>query len=307
MEQNHFGWIFLNVGNFHDVIKGQPDNIYNGAPWNWYIEGKDGRLTQKRLISLWGAPLTAGAVLLMPCMYYTINFFKNRCFFVRKLTNSYFKEMGSFVICVVALYMTITRQIVLPYIGIALLIFIYYNRKNNKILIAGILLFAPIIGIVFFEVFWNYIYNGSTMTHIIRIQNAIEHLSFWGMGVGTFGTRFSGSIATESQYITVLGQLGIIPLGLYFVIFMYPMLYCKKRMKFLNKYSKTMICSLCFSSIVYMIAGTVSETVAAFTSIAQYDIFIGFSWGYCRQFQMESVEYEDKSNCDVLTTISQNT
>lgn len=91
------------------------------------------------------------------------------------------------------------------------------------------------------------IYNGSTMVHIIRLEEVISQISFWGSGIGSFGTRFAGAIATESQYLTLMGQLGVMAIITYLVILIYPILYCKHRIKQIEGEAKIMICSLCFS------------------------------------------------------------
>ena len=54
----------LGLDHFHSEIKGQPDLIFAGVPWSWHTDGRLGSMTRRRLISLWGAPLTSAAVLL---------------------------------------------------------------------------------------------------------------------------------------------------------------------------------------------------------------------------------------------------
>lgn len=161
-----------------------------------------------------------------------------------------------------------------------------------------------IIGISFFDIIWKYINDGSTITHILRIQQSVSQLSFWGRGVGTFGTRFSDTTATESQYITIVGQLGVIPFILYLAIFIYPLYFCRKKGKDFDDETKTIIYSLCMCGVVYGFAGIVSETVVAFTSMAQYYIFIGFAVGYCLQEEKNGGNVGDKNNWHVPTTVS---
>lgn len=271
---------FLELENYHIVIKGQPDVLYNGVPWNWHTSGSDGTLTQNRLISVWAAPLTAGFVLLLPTLYYTIIFLKDNKLIVRVLTGKYLVNLRNFLICVVGLYLTYTRQTILPYILISFLILIYFNKKNRKAIIVGGIIFAILLGGTLISTFWEYIYNGSTIVHIEQLINALNSIKFWGSGVGTYGTRFSNTIATESQYVTVMGQLGVIPLFLYLYVYIYPIVVCIKRLNIVNR-NKAMVCSICFSGCVFLVAGLASETVAAFTSIAQYYVLMGAAWGYC--------------------------
>ena len=100
------------------LIKGQPDLLFNGVPWNWKTSGADGQLTQIRYIGIWAAPLTSAFVLILPCIYYS---FYNIKQFISKhdIFNKYFFVT---VLFVVSLYLTYTRQILLPYI----LLIIYF-------------------------------------------------------------------------------------------------------------------------------------------------------------------------------------
>lgn len=296
----------LELDRFHSEIKGQPDKIFAGVPWNWHTDGKLGSMTKRRLISLWGAPLTSAAVLLLPCMYYTVRFFKSRSFTDFKVTKNSFDNFTSLLLCGIALYLTVARQFILPYFVIALLCFIFYSSSsNNKAILFVVITFMTIIiGISLFDIIWKYINDGSTITHILRIQQSVLQLSFWGKGVGTFGTRFADTTATESQYITIVGQLGVIPFILYLAIFIYPLYFCRKKGKDFDDETKAIIYSLCLCGVVYGFAGIVSETVGAFTSMAQYYIFIGFAVGYCLQEEKNGGIVGDENNWHVPTTVS---
>ena len=296
---------FLELEDYYVAIKGQPGGLENGTPGNWYTDIGKGYRTQKRLISVWAAPLTAGFVLLLPSLYYTINFLKNRKISLLKFRKNYLIELIGLIICIIALILTFTRQTLLPYLAIAIFAVLYYNKKN-RIIFASIGIFILLIAIcIMQEKIIDYIYNGSTMVHIIRIKEALANINFWGSGIGSFGTRFQGSIATESQYITVIGQLGVLSIIPYVFIFLYPILYCKKKAKYVDDKAKPFIVSLCFSGLTFLAAGIVSETVAAFTSIAQYYVLIGFAWGYC--INIKETNYNEQSNqsdSNVSATIS---
>ncbi len=303
----NFFWIEgLELDRFHADIKGQPDYIYSGVPWNWHTDGRHGNMTKRRLISLWGGPLTAAAVLLLPCMYYTIRLFKNRSFTGLKVTKNAYDNFIRFILCGLALYLTVARQFILPYFGIALFCFVFYSGSNNNraILFIGLGFITIIIGASFFDIILKYVYDGSTITHLLRIQESVKQLSFWGRGVGTFGTRFADTIATENQYVTIVGQLGVIPMILYLIIFIYPLVFCRRRAKCFDDEAKAIIYSLCLCGVVYGFAGIASETVGAFTSMAQYYIFIGFAVGYCLQEEKNGGNVGDKNNWHVLTTVS---
>lgn len=292
---------FIGIGRFHSIIKGQPDLLFNGVPWNWHTSGRDGTLTQNRFIGVWAAPLTAGFIMIMPCLYYTMYCFKNHCFCWKKITKNRIQSIFVFITYILSLYLTYTRQIILPYFGLTLCCWIYYRKKRKPILVFVILIF--VLGIIALgPKLVEYIYNGSTIVHINQIKNSLMHVKVWGNGVGSFGTRFSGMIATESQYITVLGQLGIIALLFYIFLTFYPILYCRRELRKINSKKKLLMVSICFSGLIYSFAGMVSETVAAFTSIAQYYIFIGVTWGYCNEYKRR-IKNEYKSDCYVSTSI----
>lgn len=270
----------LQLDNYYIQIKGSSAGLENGTPGNWYTDIGKGYRTQKRLISIWMAPLTAGFVLLLPSMYY---FF---CCVKGEKNKSSIKKGNVRLVALIfmaSLVLTFTRQTILPFLGIALIVFIHYrNYYNKRLIIIGILVFLMFAIVALGEPIYNYIYNGSTMVHLIRIQGALEKINFWGLGVGTFGTRFFGAIATESQYLTLIGQLGVISIVPYMYFLIKPIIFCLKRAKYEDEEMKTMIYSICFCGITYVFSGLASETVAAFTSIAQYYIIIGYLWGYCK-------------------------
>ena len=273
----------LRLDDFYISIKGASAGLEGGTPGNWYTDIGAGYRTQKRLISIWAAPLTAGFVLLMPCMYYTIAFFKKRIYFGCKTSKSSYKLLWGFCLTVLGLVLTFTRQTLLLYLLFAFFIFVHYRRKNKKVIILGCFVFAIFMSIASFDSIISYLYNGSTMVHIIRLQEAISHMNLLGRGIGSFGTRFAGAIATESYYLTMIGQLGIISLIPYLIMLISPIIYCLKKAKKMDEEKKGIVYSICFCGLIYAVAGLVSETVSAFTSIAQYYVLIGYIWGFCKE------------------------
>lgn len=297
---------FLRLDDFYQSIKGASAGLENGTPGNWYTDIGRGYRTQKRLISIWAAPLTAGYIILLPCLFYALSFFRDFKFIRRKFSRYYIKTFCGFFICAVALALTFTRQVLLPALVIIYLSFLYYQKKNRKALVIGSIVFTCVAGLMTVESIMTYIYNGSTMVHIMRMEEAICQMSILGSGIGSYGTRFAGAIATESQYLTLMGQLGIFSIIPYLVILVYPIVSCKRKVKRIGNKERIVICSLCFSGICVVFAGLLSETVAAFTSMAQYYVLIGFAWGYCKKFGTEKKNGRNKSNCDVPSTISSN-
>lgn len=281
---------FLRLDDFYQAIKGASAGLENGTPGNWYTDIGMGYRTQKRLISVWAAPLTAGFVILLPCLYYALYYFRNYKLITEKMSKRHMYVVYAFLVCTIALTLTFTRQVLIPALVIIFFSFIYYQRKNRKPIIIASLIIVIVVGLACSESIMSYVYNGSTKVHIIRMKEGISQLSFIGSGIGSFGTRFAGAIATESQYLTLMGQLGIFSIIPYLVILAYPIIFCKRKAKALDVEERIIICSLCFSGLCVIFAGLLSETVAAFTSIAQYYILIGFSWGYCKKYGMEKVK-----------------
>jgi len=271
----------LQLDEFYESIKGSSAALENGKPSNWYTYIGNAKL--RRLISLWAAPLTAGFVLLMPCMYYTFELCSRKKPKSLHTTGNRLKVFWGLIISAVALILTYTRQTLLPYIAIALLVFVYFRKQNRKVLIIGGIIVFLLAVITLWDKIVNYIYNGSTKVHLLRIEETAELLHLTGAGIGSFGTRFMGGIATESQYITLMGQLGILAVIPYLFMLLYPIFYCIRKSKSLDGNKSGFIWSICLCGLIFAVAGIVSETVAAYTSIAQYYVLIGFAYGYCSQ------------------------
>lgn len=273
----------LKLDDYYVLIKGASAGLENGTPGNWYTDIGAGYRTQKRFISIWAAPLTAGYVLLMPCVYFTMRYFRRKMQFKGVISKEKLKDFCGFIFTSIALVLTFTRQTILLYFVFALLVFLYYRKKNRRIYICASLIIAMVGMIMLWGKIVNYIYNGSTMVHIMRFQESFEKIRFLGSGIGSFGTRFAGSIPTESQYLTLVGQLGVISIVPYFFILINPIAFCLRQARKLDGEVKMIIYGICFCGLIYAVAGLVSETVAAFTSIAQYYVLIGFAWGYCNK------------------------
>ena len=281
---------FLGLDEFYTTIKGASAGLENGTPGNWYTDIGKGYRTQKRLISVWAAPLTAGFVIMLPCLYYALCFCKNYKSYISKISVQKTYSVYAFGVCTIALILTFTRQVLVPVLGIIICSYIYYQRKNKKTVIISCIVLFIVFVVVFLEKIILYVYNGSTKVHIMTMIESINKMSILGNGVGSYGTRYAGTVATESQYLTVMGQLGVFAIIPYIVLLTYPIVYCKKKAKALDDEERVIICSICFSGLCVVFAGILSETVAAFTSIAQYYILIGFSWGYCKKHGTKRVK-----------------
>ena len=286
-------WIdFMQLDKYYKDIKGQPVILESGTPGNWYTDIGNGYRTQKRLISIFAAPLMAGFVFLIPCIYYGLKFRNKNC---------KYKDIIKLLVVSLATILTFTRQVIFPLLLFYFLVFIYKERKNGILIISSMAIIA-LVFILKLDSIYSYIFNGSTYVHILRITESIKQLRFIGSGIGTFSTRFEGAIQTESQYLTLIGQIGLIPFIIYLYIFINPIYYCYKKIKLVDKSRIDCYISVLVTGITFLLAGTVSETVVAFTSSAYYYIFIGALYIY---IQKEQKNYEENKNySNVFTTIS---
>ena len=253
---------FLDIGNFMDVIKGQSGRLVDGLPGNFYGGYGGEFFSQKRLVSLWGNPLTAAYVLSIPCVYCFVKFIENS----RRI--SYLVRGLVFLISIILTY---TRTIIiLTILTIAILYFvkIKWLRKYYAVLIPVFL----IICIINFELIADYIYDGSTMGHISAVLDSLAQLTIFGNGIATFGIETA--IGTESTYITVLGQLGLIGGTLYIGFNIY-IVYKAFRIYILTHNYNYLMCGLV--GVILLISGFVSEQLLAFTTIAPYYITMGFN------------------------------
>lgn len=286
-------WIdFMQLDKYYSDIKGQPVILESGTPGNWYTDIGQGYRTQKRLISIFAAPLMAGFIFLIPCIYYGLKI----C--LKKTSKT---DIMKLFIVSVSVMLTFTRQVIFPLILFYGLLFIYRNRKNG-ILIIGCVFFAFIVVMLRIDSIYSYIFNGSTHVHLLRISESLKYINFFGNGIGTFSTRFEGAIQTESQYLTLMGQIGIIPLFIYLYILVNPIYYCYKHIKLIDKNKICCFISIIVTGLAFVLAGMVSETVVAFTSSAYYYVFIGVIYAFS---QKEQKKYEENKNySDVFATIS---
>jgi len=250
---------WLNTVGFTDYmvdIKGQEGRLVDGLPGNFYGSYGGEFFSQKRLVSLWGGPLTAGYVLLLPFMYY----------FIRVLNGK--KGYLKLFICVVSLILTYTRAIILL-AGLAAFILIVFYKKHYKLLAVLI----P-IGIIFFvwkfDSIFTYIYDGSTRGHILAIVNSLKHISFFGSGFGSVGIY--SDVGTESTYISCVGQMGIIGLILYLVLNWF-LLRTLRRIYITTKDSFAL--TLYVIQIIYLFTGLISEQLIASTTISPFYIISG--------------------------------
>lgn len=269
----------VGIGNFMDVIKGQAGRLVEGLPGNFYGQYGGEFFSQKRLVSIWGGPLTAAYVLAIPCIYCCIKHIEN---------TSQYQYFIKAIIFFIAILLTYTRAIILVLI---IIIPILYFIKLRKIRVYLLILIPVILIILLLNLpsLQMYIIDGSTIGHITQVIDSLSNLTFGGSGLATFGV--GTAIGTESAFITSLGQLGIcggllyVFFNLYIVFKSYTLYYKTKQINYLG---------CCLIGITMFISGFISEQLLAFTSIAPYYILMGFSLSQQKQvfikFEIEKHE-----------------
>lgn len=285
---------FVGLGQYMADIKGQVARLVLGLPGNFYTYKNGAYFAQKRLVSFWGGPLTSAYALAIPCIYYfvTIMNTKNRFYGYIKV-NRLTKFLG-FGVCAIAIALSHTRAMLLL---VGMFLVIYYFVKTKKFeYIAYAAPFVILIVIMFSSKIWGYLYNGSTIGHINGIANSIIHLSFLGDGIGSFGVN--SAQGTESTYITMMGQMGVVGVILYAMGFLIPIYYCSRKFKKEKMDRLTTVIILC--SLVYAVSGVISEQLTAYTTIAPYYILVGCEIGYLLRYEKDEVKYGglyDSRNC----------
>ena len=158
-------------------------------------------------------------------------------------------------------------------------------RKEGKVIrpVALLSVFAVFLVIVFLrsDSLYAYIYNGSTVGHVSSVLGSISQVGLTGSGVSAFGSHISNdTIGTESMYITVWGQLGIIGVLLYILMMIMPIIFIIRHRNQVDDETNKLAVVIVFSGIIYGLTGALSEQLSAFTSIAQYFVICGFVCGY---------------------------
>ena len=149
------------------------------------------------------------------------------------------------------------------------------------------------LGIVFaldFNEIQRFMVDGSTLGHIGAVTQTMNilRISLFGHGIGPLGV--GASLTTESSYLTLLGNVGIIGTLLYLIIYL-------RGMK-LAKYSQESDIGklIRYCSFVYLITGLISEQLFAYTSIAQFFVLLGLSAQMSKAVAREMVIQDIRSD-----------
>ena len=274
--------------NYYVDIKKQASHMLFGLPGNFYGNYGNGYFSSKRLVGLWANPLTS-AYSLLPCgIYYFIKAAK--VFEKKKIERADISNFIRFLIVFLAIYFTHTRAILISLLLI-IAIYIFTNVRRSPGLL--VIMIVGGLGIVFaldFNEIQRFMVDGSTLAHIGAVTQTMNNLriSLFGHGIGSLGV--GASLTTESSYLTLLGNVGIIGTLLYLIIYL-------RGMK-LAKYSQESDIGklIRYCSFVYLITGLISEQLFAYTSIAQFFVLLGLSAQMSKAVAREMVIQDIRSD-----------
>lgn len=252
----------VGITDFLIDIKGQGVRLVEGLPGNFYGQYGNEFFSVKRLVSIWMNPLTAAYLMALPFVYFSISFIKYK-------SNSHLIKA---LILGFAIYLTHTRAIIIILLLLFVLYLILNPSTNNTILLFLIVIAGLAAAILFVNKIYSILYDGSTMGHINAIVESLNNigLSLFGAGFGRIG--ISGDVGSESQYLTVVGNLGVLGLAVYLFFLIFPLVR-------INKISKKDILdkTVLYLGFGYILTGIISEQLSAYTTIVPYFILLGFT------------------------------
>lgn len=258
----------IGITSFLTDIKHQANRLLFDLPGNFYGYGEGGSyFSRKRLVGFWGSPLTCAYALLLPAFFYLLKVFYNRNKHIDK------SKTKDFLICVLyitGIFLSYTRAIIIVLIIIfAAYTFIYANR-NVPLFLLVISTFLVCLFAVDYSTIRGILYDGSTIGHINGIIGGLTKIepSLFGHGINYAGVEGTG-VGTESTYLTLLGNIGIVGLILFIIIFIYSL-------KAISRNSTDIITkAVMLTGIGLMVTGVVSEQLLAYTTIAPFFIMLG--------------------------------
>lgn len=259
----------VGITEFYCDIKGQANRMVMGFPGNFYGDYGTGYFSAKRMVGFWMGPLTSAYALLIPLTYYFLK--------VLIYKNTKVKTVLSLGLLAYALYLTHTRAIIITFMAIALLIFFIFLKQHLKkdtliiIILIAIVAFIAVL-IIKADYFYSVLYDGSTIGHIESVQQALISIGFnlFGSGIGYLG--INGGIGTESAYLTILGNLGIVG----FIFYILPFVVCMWRL-LKNRNKNLLLLTVFYTGLCYAVTGLISEQLFAYTSIAPFYVLLGFA------------------------------
>ena len=263
----------IGLTSYYAVIKQQGDKMINGLPGNFYGSYGKEFFSVKRMVGFWANPLTSAYTLLIPISILFVD-----VMLIKKVTKRNIFLLSSFLILVVGVYLTHTRAIILLFGFCALFYIFMYMNKRPLLFIVSVVAMSGALFFIDYDQIVKVLYDGSTYNHIFEVSNYITKngFSIFGHGINYAGTSTATNVGTESTYLSLIGNIGLIGFSLYLILFFRPLRLVIKRGK-----EDPVLVSIIMCSIVFLITGFISEQLFAYTTIAPFYILLGFAYGVC--------------------------
>lgn len=257
--------------DFYVDIKKQFGNMNSlyGLPVNFYGSYGGDSFSVKRLVGLWANPLTSAYSMFPAGIYYFLKCYKG--IDIRNVRRQDIVHLCSFAVILAGIYFSHTRAILLVF-GLVIGGYLAVREKQNPflytVLLMGLVAVLLLVDVASASRFW---YDGSTMGHIMSITNTISQAkpSLFGHGLAYIGIYGMGQ-ATESAYLSLAGNTGLVGAGLY-IYLLGDSVVCVKR----GAERDLPAAVVFYSGIGYILTGIISEQLFAFTTIAQFYLLLG--------------------------------
>ncbi len=249
-------------------VKHQGPYMVLGLPGNFYGSYGGDFFSVKRLVGFWAGPLTAAYSLLLPMLFYYFDVHEELKPGIRV---SRLPKLIALLLLVVGVYLTRTRAILLLGILMIGMYSVFHFRKNMRITLLGVLGVVAVLSVMDYGALWRFLYDGSTVGHIISIIEAIENIKLSIFGNGFAYVGIYGSIGSENTYLSLLGNMGVWGLALFVCIFGRQILRCRAAAKGGNSFDQAVF----YTGIAMAATGMISEQLTAFTTIAPVYILLG--------------------------------
>lgn len=269
------------IFSFNQVVKYGNEDISESLEYfgNFYGDYGTGYMSLRRLISLFGSPLTTGYFIFFSFIIYfvlVVDADESRKYGLSQ--NNKYILLFLLIGCMI---FTFTRGVLLPVIG---LLVYHYGMKHKSILTFGTIIIIPAIwSIIDIDIiFQNLFQDASATGHLIELLQGINAFidKPLGGGLGTAGAwaiRFNeDAIGTESSILSLGIQLGIPGIIIFFTFWWY--LVKKRFIEILGlnyKYRQQQYRLLVYSTLGYLFTAIISEQLFTFTSVAAYWLYLG--------------------------------
>lgn len=265
----NFWYNTMGITEYYSDIKLQESRLINGLPGNFYGDYGHGFFSQKRLVGFWMVPLTAAYTLLMPAIYYLIRVLERRG---RDLLG-----LICFAILATAILLTHTRAIwIVLIVAFAVLLVLYVRSVRVKIILF-LAMFAAALYLFIFRTdeLLSIMFDTSTSSHILSMQNSLASgdIGLFGKGLNRLGVY--GEVNTESTYISLLGNIGIVGF-LFYIVMLLGCVFSLIAGVNKSRGGHALIMTAIISSSCYLFTGFISEQLFAYTTIMPFYLILGF-------------------------------